>query len=64
MCHITLAARVEAGENGDEFRLVWQEVADQRWTLRQSMACGTSMLSQAIEYQHEGSVEGTGARKA
>ena len=55
--HITLTARVEAGENGDEFRLVWQEDGGPAVATPAVTGFGTSMLSQAIEYQHEGSVE-------
>jgi PAS domain S-box-containing protein len=54
---ITLTARVEAGENGDEFRLVWQEDGGPAVDTPAVTGFGTSMLSQAIEYQHEGSVE-------
>jgi two-component system CheB/CheR fusion protein len=55
--HITLTARVEAGENGDEFRLVWQEDGGPAVNTPAVTGFGTSLLSQAIEYQHEGSVE-------
>ena len=55
--HITLTARVEAGENGDEFRLVWQEDGGPAVDTPAVTGFGTSMLSQAIEYQHEGSVK-------
>ena len=55
--HITLTARVEAGENGDEFRLVWQEDGGPAVDTPAVTGFGTSMLSQAIEYQYEGSVE-------
>lgn len=55
--HITLTARVEAGENGDEFRLIWQEDGGPAVDTPAVTGFGTSMLSQAIEYQHEGSVE-------
>jgi PAS domain S-box-containing protein len=54
---ITLTARVEAGENGDEFRLVWQEDGGPAVGTPAVTGFGTSMLSQAIEYQHEGSIE-------
>ena len=55
--HITLTARVEAGENGDEFRLVWQEDGGPAVDTPAITGFGTSLLSQAIEYEHEGSVE-------
>jgi PAS domain S-box-containing protein len=54
---ITLTARVETGENGDEFRLVWQEDGGPAVDAPTVAGFGTSMLSQAIEYQHEGKVE-------
>jgi PAS domain S-box-containing protein len=55
--HITLTARVEAGENGDELRLVWQEDGGPAVDTPAVTGFGASMLSQAIEYQHEGRVE-------
>jgi two-component system CheB/CheR fusion protein len=54
---ITLTARVETGENGDEFRLAWQEDGGPAVDTPAVNGFGTSMLSQAIEYQYEGSVE-------
>jgi PAS domain S-box-containing protein len=54
---ITLTARVVAGENGDELRLVWQEDGGPAVDTPAVTGFGTSMLSQAIEYQHEGRVE-------
>jgi PAS domain S-box-containing protein len=54
---ITLTARVEAGESGDEFRLVWQEEGGPAVDAPAVAGFGTTMLSQAIEYQHEGKVE-------
>jgi two-component sensor histidine kinase len=54
---ITLTAGVEAAENGDEFRLVWQEEGGPAVNAPAVPGFGTSMLSQAIEYQHEGKVE-------
>jgi PAS domain S-box-containing protein len=54
---ITLTARVETGENGDEFRLAWQEDGGPAVDAPAVTGFGTSMLSQAIEYQYEGSVE-------
>jgi PAS domain S-box-containing protein len=55
--HITLTACVEPGENGDEFRLVWQEDGGPAVDTPAVTGFGTSMLIQAIDYQHEGSVE-------
>ena len=54
---VTLTARVEADESGDEFRLVWQEDGGPAVDAPAVAGFGTSMLSQAIEYQHEGKVE-------
>jgi PAS domain S-box-containing protein len=54
---ITLTARVEAAERGDEFRLLWQEHGGPAVEPPVVAGFGTSMLSQAIEYQHEGKVE-------
>jgi hypothetical protein len=49
---VTLMACVEAGENGDEFCLVWQEDGGRAVAPPPVAGFGTSMLSQAIEYQH------------
>jgi two-component sensor histidine kinase len=54
---LTLTARVEADESGDEFRLVWQEDGGPAVEPPAVAGFGTSMLSQAVEYQHEGKVE-------
>jgi two-component system, chemotaxis family, CheB/CheR fusion protein len=54
---ITLTARVEAGESGDEFRLVWQEDGGPAVDAPAVAGFGTTMLHHAIEYQHEGKVE-------
>jgi PAS domain S-box-containing protein len=54
---VTLTARVEAGESGDELRLVWQEDGGPAVDAPPGTGFGTSMLSQAIAYQHEGKVE-------
>jgi two-component sensor histidine kinase len=54
---VTLTARVEAGESGDEFRLVWQEDGGPAVESPGVAGFGTSMLSQAIAYQHDGKVE-------
>jgi hypothetical protein len=54
---VTLTPRVEADESGDEFRLLWQEDGGPRVAPPAVAGFGTGMLSQAIEYQHEGSVE-------
>ena len=54
---VTLTARIEAGESGDEFRMVWQEAGGPAVDAPAVAGFGTTMLSQAIEYQHEGKVE-------
>jgi PAS domain S-box-containing protein len=54
---VTLTAHVEAGERGDELRLVWQEDGGPVVDVPAQAGFGTTMLSQAIEYQHEGKVE-------
>ena len=54
---VTLTARVESGESGDELRLVWQEDGGPAVDAPAVAGFGTTMLSQAIEYQHEGRIE-------
>jgi PAS domain S-box-containing protein len=54
---VTLTAHVEAAASGDEFCLVWQEDGGPAVNPPAVAGFGTSMLSQAIEYQHEGKVE-------
>jgi PAS domain S-box-containing protein len=54
---VTLTARVEAGESGNELRLVWQEDGGPAVDAPALAGFGTTMLSQAIEYQHDGKVE-------
>jgi two-component system, chemotaxis family, CheB/CheR fusion protein len=54
---VTLAAGVEAAESGDQFRLVWQEEGGPSVEAPAVAGFGTTMLSQAVEYQHEGKVE-------
>jgi PAS domain S-box-containing protein len=54
---VTLTARVEVAEGGDEFRLVWQEERGPAVDPPAVAGFGTSMLSHAIEYQHDGKVE-------
>jgi PAS domain S-box-containing protein len=54
---ITLTAGVEPAESGEVFRLVWQEEGGPAVEPPAVAGFGTSMLSQAIEYQHEGRVE-------
>jgi PAS domain S-box-containing protein len=54
---VTLTARVGAGESGDELRLAWQEDGGPAVDAPALAGFGTTMLRQAIEYQHEGKVE-------
>ena len=54
---VTLTARVEANERGHMFRIVWQEDGGPAVASPTVAGFGTSMLAQAIEYQHEGKVE-------
>ena len=54
---VTLTARLEANEGGDVFRLVWLEDGGPAVASPTVAGFGTSMLTQAIEYQHEGKVE-------
>jgi PAS domain S-box-containing protein len=54
---VTVTARVEAGESGGEFRLLWQEDGGPAVEAPAVAGFGTTMLSQAIEHQHEGKVE-------
>jgi two-component system CheB/CheR fusion protein len=54
---LTLTAGVEADESGDTFRLIWQEDGGPSVNPPATAGFGTSMLTQAIEYQHEGRVE-------
>jgi two-component system CheB/CheR fusion protein len=52
---IALTARVEGG--GKELRVVWQEDGGPAVARPAVPGFGTSMLSQAMQYQHKGSVE-------
>jgi PAS domain S-box-containing protein len=54
---VTLTARVEADESGNEFHLVWQEDGGPAVDTPAVAGFGTTVLSQAVEYQHEGKVE-------
>jgi two-component system CheB/CheR fusion protein len=54
---VTFTARVEVGESGDELRLVWREDGGPAVNAPAHAGFGTTMLTQAIEYQHEGKVE-------
>jgi two-component system, chemotaxis family, CheB/CheR fusion protein len=54
---VTLTARVEGDQSGDAFHLLWQEDGGPGVAAPAVAGFGTNMLSQAIEYQHEGRVE-------
>ena len=54
---ITLVARIQPGESGDELHLVWQEEGGPAVEPPVATGFGTTMLSQAIEYQHNGKVD-------
>jgi two-component sensor histidine kinase len=51
---VTLAARIETGENGHELRLAWQEHGGPPVEPPATAGFGTAMLSRALEYQHNG----------
>jgi two-component system, chemotaxis family, CheB/CheR fusion protein len=55
--HITLTAHLARGGSGEELRLVWQEDGGPAVTRPAVTGFGTSMLSQAMQYQHKGTVE-------
>jgi PAS domain S-box-containing protein len=55
--HIALTAHVERGGNGEELRLVWREDGGPAVARPAVPGFGTSMLSQAMQYQHKGTVE-------
>jgi len=54
---VALAAHLHAGEHGEELRIVWQESGGPAVEPPAVAGFGTTMLSQAIEYQHEGRAE-------
>jgi two-component system, chemotaxis family, CheB/CheR fusion protein len=54
---VALAARVEETESGQEFRLIWREEKGPEVQPPATPGFGTTMLSDAIEYQHKGRVE-------
>jgi PAS domain S-box-containing protein len=54
---IALTARSEQGGSGEELRLVWQEDGGPAVARPAVPGFGTSMLSQAMQYQHKGTVE-------
>jgi PAS domain S-box-containing protein len=54
---IVLTAHVERSGSGEELRLVWQEDGGPAVARPAVPGFGTSMLSQAMQYQHKGTVE-------
>ncbi|MGH6920670.1 MAG: HWE histidine kinase domain-containing protein, partial [Geminicoccaceae bacterium] len=55
--HVALAAHLEEDGSGKELRLIWQEDGGPAVARPAAPGFGTSMLSQAIQYQHKGTVE-------
>jgi two-component sensor histidine kinase len=55
--HVKLSARLEPAETGEEFSLVWQEDGGPPVQPPTTMGFGTTMLDQALEYQHQGRTE-------
>jgi PAS domain S-box-containing protein len=51
---ITLTGRLEAGAAGDELHMAWQEDGGPAIKPPTAVGFGTTMLAQAIEYQHHG----------
>ena len=54
---ISLTAHVQSAENGEELRIVWQENGGPAVEPPAVAGFGTTMLTQALEYQHEGRAE-------
>jgi two-component sensor histidine kinase len=54
---VTLTARPEAGTTGEELCLVWQEEGGPPVRPPETTGFGTTMLSRAIKYQHQGRTE-------
>ena len=54
---IALTADAKGGGSGDELRLIWQENGGPAVNRPAVLGFGTTMLSRAIEYQHQGKVE-------
>jgi two-component system CheB/CheR fusion protein len=55
--HIALTAMVDGDGSGEQLRLVWQEDGGPPVARPAAPGFGTSMLSQAVAYQHKGTVE-------
>jgi PAS domain S-box-containing protein len=54
---VRLSARIEPAETGQEFSLVWQEEGGPPVQPPTTTGFGTTMLGQALEYQHQGRTE-------
>jgi len=54
---IAITARIEATDGGSELHLDWQEQGGPSVRPPAAKGFGTTMLSQAIEYQHQGKAE-------
>jgi two-component system CheB/CheR fusion protein len=54
---VALAARIEETERGQKFRLIWREEKGPEVQPPAAPGFGTTMLREAIEYQHKGRVE-------
>jgi PAS domain S-box-containing protein len=54
---VTLTASAEAGATGEELCLVWQEDHGPRVHPPETTGFGTTMLSRAMQYQHQGRTE-------
>ena len=54
---LSLVGRVHPGEKGEELRIVWQENGGPAVEPPAVAGFGTTMLSQAIAYQHDGRAE-------
>jgi PAS domain S-box-containing protein len=54
---VRLTARVEPGENGQEFSLVWDEGGGPPVQPPEYTGFGTTLLGKAMEYQHQGRAE-------
>ena len=54
---VRLTARVEPGESGQEFSLVWDETGGPPVQPPEYTGFGTTLLGKAMEYQHQGRAE-------
>jgi PAS domain S-box-containing protein len=54
---VKLTARVEPGESGQEFSLVWDEAGGPPVQPPEYMGFGTTLLGKAMQYQHQGRAE-------